>query len=55
MDKFNYDLSDTENTVMIGNRFWEDILFGNLNNMKTVYVTALNKYTGKKLKESPLF
>jgi len=40
---------------MIGNRLWEDIIFGNLNQMKTVYVTKLNKYTGEKLKASPLY
>jgi predicted HAD superfamily phosphohydrolase YqeG len=31
--------------VMIGNRLYEDITFGNLNQMATVYVTNLNKIT----------
>jgi len=38
MEKFNYDMSETEKIVMIGSHLTNDILFGNINKMVTVWV-----------------
>jgi len=42
------DFSKPEKMVMIGNRLYEDVIFGNHVGMNTIYVTDLNR--GAKLK-----
>jgi len=40
--KFDACLLDTSKIAIIGNRLFEDIIFGNLNKMSTVFVSGLN-------------
>ena len=36
-ERFEYDLGNTERTILVGDTLTTNILFGNLNNMATIY------------------
>ena len=37
--KYEYDISNPEKIVVVGDRLTTDILFGNINNMATIWLT----------------
>ena len=50
-EKFNSDFSNPENIIIIGNNIVEDVIFGRINDMGTIYVTHLNNQIKEKFEE----
>ena len=49
-NNYNINFTQTDKIVMIGDKLWEDVVFGNICGMTTIYVPKLN-YGTKSLDE----